>query len=67
MVYRIKTLDGIIIRKKATRPYVVALVKRAPDNKVTGYHSFSINPDKHKNYTSVNGYLVEPVIFERLS
>lgn len=66
MIYKIKTLDGYVVRKKATRPYVTGLIARNDKNEVISYHSFSIDPGKHKNYVSDSNYKVEKLIFEEL-
>lgn len=60
-IYRIETIDGHVVRKKATRPYVVGVIKRV-NNKPLAYHSFSINFNKKINEEDYNkGFRIEPL------
>ena len=61
MEYRIKTVDGSVVRKTATRPYVEALVYRYADTNVVFYAEMMTTKAKHfngqieKEYVSGNG------------
>lgn len=59
--YRIETMDGHVVRKRATKPYVIGVIKRV-NNKPLSYHSFSINLNKKITEQDFNnGYRIEPL------
>lgn len=59
-IYRIETLDGCVVRKRATRAYRIGHIKRDKDNKVIGYWGFSIDPNKKPNLRFLSeGYKIE--------
>lgn len=63
MKYRIETTDGVVIRKRATRPYIVALVLRK-NGKVVNSGAMSINAlnKRTAEWYYENGYQLEQVV-----
>jgi len=69
VLYRIETQDGIVVRAKATRPYVAGFVVRDVLGNVAdkGYHhDFTIRPKHSYGFTRHWNGTTDKAVYEKL-